>query len=122
MSEGFIPQLFAWLFGGGGAVVIIRLLYVAYVKQNPGVEIASAQSDSITMLRDDMKRMHQDYLNARKDLELERDTAKLKLIGVEKELQLARKQIVCLELLLAKEGVDVHEAYKARGLLDEDPD
>ena len=102
--------VFGYVGGSGVTVWLIRLAYVTFMKQNPTVEVAGAQSDAIKLLRDDMSRMHDDLTAERKVIELERDR-------VRQELQLAHKQIICLELLLAQHGIDVHAEYRARGII-----
>jgi hypothetical protein len=86
------------LGGGGGltiAVVILRALYVQWSKQNPGLEQAGAAVDIYSMLRTELREM-------------------------QKERKLMRRQIVLLEGLCTKHGLDIHELYRSAGMGDED--
>ena len=81
-----------------GVGVIIRLVYIWWMKGKPGVEQASANSDLYKLLREELNLM-------------------------KKELRLVKRQLTCLEMLSAQAGIDIQAEYAKRGLLDpEDED
>lgn len=88
------------ILGGGGFSVIVvwvlRLMYVQWSKQNPGIEASGASSDVYVMLKAELK-------------ELKADT------------KLLKKQVTLLEHLCLQRGIDVHQAYLDAGIHDDEP-
>lgn len=97
MSDAMISQLGLGLGGIGGLAVLLRMVFVQWMKQNPSLEQAGANSDLYALMRADIKL-------------------------VRKELRLIKRQVVLLEHLCLEKGIDVHSAYKEAGILDLDDD
>ena len=89
-----------YLGGGGGLAVIVmvlRTMYVQWSKQNPGLEQAGATVDIYSMLRAELKEM-------------------------QKERKLMRRQIILLEGLCVKNGLDIQALYREAGVSEDDPE
>lgn len=97
MDEELLWKTLGGTGGLGGLVLLLRIVYIQWVKQNPAIAQSEASSDLYKLLKDELR-----------DLKIERN--------------LLRKQITLLEHLCVKNGINVHECYVAAGVYEEDDD
>ena len=97
MTETVLYQIGGGFGGFGALVLLIRLVYVQWVKQNPGIQQAGATADVYTLLRKELK----------------------VLSG---EMRLMKKQVALLEHLCLEKGINVHAVYQKAGIFDEPED
>ena len=94
MADVAIADAVQYVLGGGGVTVAAKLFFDWWKRGQPINEQAGANVDLYNMLRGELK--------------LLRD-----------ELRLAKRQIVILERLALKAGVDVATAYREAGVYEE---
>ncbi len=97
MTEELLIKIGGGFGGFSALVLLIRLIYVQWMKQNPGLEQAGASTDIYVMLRKEMRMLH-------------------------REMRLMKKQVALLEHLCLEKGIDVHGVYLKAGILDEPED
>ena len=94
MDEKLIIQTVIGTGGFGALAILIRIVFVQWMKQNPGLQQAAAANDIYIMIRKEMKAM-------------------------KKELKILKKQVVLLEHLCLEKGLDVHTLYKDAGIFED---
>jgi hypothetical protein len=94
MTETALYQIGGGFGGLGALVLLIRLVYVQWVKQNPGIQQAGASVDIYILLRKELK-------------------------VLSREMRLMKKQVALLEHLCLEKGINVHEIYTKAGIFDE---
>lgn len=87
MDEALLWKVLGGGAGSGVLVWVLRLIYVQWSKQNPGIEQAHASTELYGMLREQVKEQAV-------------------------EIRLLKKQIALLERLCMANGINVHELYE----------